>query len=366
MVDMELFGRYLIFQTKRVAKAFLWLIGIVIATTLAVAVLFVGVSNILKTWDIPFVKVGLVIPEEETASRYVVSMLEAMDSVKALCDFEYMSFEEAAASLDSGKLNAVVELPMNFYHDVQVGYNPPAVIYMKETESLPGRMFKEFLQNAVAYLGMAEAGVYSVLDITEGLETMIPREQIGNTVALLYTDRIFNRDRLFVEEYVTAYGTVSSDYYMMAAGMVITLVFFGIGFRVMYGRENQTVLEQLKIKGLSFAGCEITKVLIMTAYIFVLGNFELVALGRISVTGALSILWISWLMAVYFELVYALSKDGRKGVWVLVLINIFGILCSGLIIPIDFLPGYAGAVGRFLPFRYWLEVLLEVMGKGGV
>lgn len=363
---MKLFANYTFLQTKRVLKSFLLLLGVLCAAALTTALVLWCVNSVFKSEEMSLVKIGLVIPEEETASKYVTDMISETESVKSICSFEYCSYEEAADRFEKGLYEAVVVLPSGFYHDVQVGINPPAVIYIKDNPTLAGKLFKELLTDAASYIGIAEAGVYSVLSMDEEYTPLIERNEIGNTVALRYANRIFKRDGLFRETHVFAGGIEDSETYMICSGLIIVLLYMGICFNRMYGRENKPVMEKLRVNGMGILPCAVSKVLVMTVYIFIPGTIMALTAFRGTCSGKLCAVMglVSLTMAVYFEVVYELTGDGKKGIFVLIIINSIGIVCSGMVIPTAYLQKYAGQIGRVFPFRYWLELLLKTCGGG--
>ena len=56
------------------------------------------------------VTVGVTVPGD-ALSRQMVSMISSLDSVKSLCDFQYLEREECLKGLQDGRLNAVMDLP---------------------------------------------------------------------------------------------------------------------------------------------------------------------------------------------------------------------------------------------------------------
>lgn len=363
---MKLFAVYSYLQIKRVFKSFLRLLGILVLCILTTALVFGIVWHVLKAQGISLVRIGMVIPEEETTSRYVTDVISGTESIKSICSFEYCSYEEAKRGFENRELEAVVVLPQGFYHDVQVGLNPPAVIYLRENPTVAGKLFKELLIDATSYIGIAEAGVYSVLDITEEHTSIIPRDELGNTVALEYAKRILERDGLFRETRVNSQGITDSKNDMICSGVVIVLAYLGIGFSVMFGKENKAVLEKLKINGMGRLRCALSKILVMSVYIFVPGIITTAILtGGVFSTRLLAAMGlVSLTMAVYFEIIFETVADGRKGIFVLIIVNTIGIVCSGMIIPKAFLRELPLTLGRISPFGYWSDLLLNTI-KGG-
>lgn len=368
---------YLCLQWKRCILSLFKTIVILLIIAMMLSGLFVGVSKLLKEKNISLVNVGMVIPEDEETSKYVMDIIGSMDSVKSLCSFEYLSKEEAIDGYNNGSLEAVVVLPSGFYHDVQVGLNPPAMIYLPENAKLISYIFKELLVAGVSYLQTAEAAVYATLDVTAVYGSKIERSQIGNTIALKYVDEIFNRNKMFHSNEISAFKDMSNNIYYAFALVIIILMFSGVIFNRMYGGSNKSVDNMLKIKGINIFTGAIIKIIVMTPIIYMLGIlFINLALWinnsyfakQVDKTNEIYswMLLIALTMAIYFQIIYGLTQDGRKGIFVLSIINIIGAITSGLIIPGAYLAEWTNKLGTFMPMKYWMAILHLVYFDGGL
>ena len=62
-------------------------------------------------------------------AQKAVAMVSSLESVKSICDFEYMDKEEGIRKLKEGKLYAVMEVPEGFVQDIMNGTNTPCLLY---------------------------------------------------------------------------------------------------------------------------------------------------------------------------------------------------------------------------------------------
>lgn len=335
--------------------------------------------HLLEIKGLSLIKVGIVMEEDETSSMYVTKVISSMDSVKSICSFEYLGKEDALDRYNKGELQAVIEMPAGFYHDVQVGLNPPAIIYVPEDRGLLSSMFVELLTAGVSYLQTAEAGVYATIDTTREFGSIIPDKDIGNTIALKYVSEIFARDNLFKStEVLPLTGLSIATYYMMAA-LIILMMFSGIIFFRMYISHNKAVDNMLKIRGINTFVSAILKIVVMIPVIFFIGMCIFEAMvwisDRYTIRNVVNspriigfILVISISMSVYFHVIYAVTGDGIKGLLVLVILNVLFAAISGLFIPSVYMAEWTNKLSLIAPPRHWMNLLSYALtGKmGGV
>lgn len=362
---------YTLLQWKRSFKALLMVLGIFAATALSVAGVFLGISALLKSGSFSIIKVGLVLPEEELLTEYVTDFISSMDSVKSVCSFERMDEATAMEQYENGTLKAVIVLPSGFYHDVQVGINPPAVIYWPEDPGIAGNVFRELLLSGVSYLQTAESAVYSALSTANTYGSKVEIAGIGNNIALKFVDVIFQRDKMFSEEFVSAMGRMSFTAYYFRVGLILSLMFLGLFFNRMYTVSGKAIDDKLRINGVNSFMAGLSKIVVMWPIIWIWGM--LIYLSGVLVSSYFGLdmaefnpqifgmmALIALTMAVYFQLIFGLTRDNRKGIFVLIMINIVGAVCSGLIVPSAYMADWTVSVGNVLPMKWWMVLL----GKG--
>ncbi len=353
---------------------------LVVAVSLAVVALLSFVMiKLLSSQGLTLARIGVSIPEDEAITSYVTSFVESMDSVKSVCTFEYMDEERAVKEFNEGKLQASVVIPSGFYHDVQVGLNPPAVIYFPEDPGLVGSLFKEVLTSGVSYLQTAEAGVYAAIDTAYTYGSAISIADIGQLLALDYVSEVLARDNLFESTSVSALGEMTLYSYYFVAGVIIILAFSGIAYSFMYERSSKAVNDKLRMNGINTFTGAVARVIAMTPFVYLTGML-LYFIGLIigsrledDMTSYSSGVWawmipVAVIFAVYFEIVYDIAGRGKTGIFVLVIINVIGICISGLIVPPAYMSDITNKIGSYIPFRYISRLLSYAFYgiKGGV
>jgi len=362
---------YLGLLIKRCAKSF----GVVLIIILLGFGLFAGIYKLItnaldEEASLSIMKVGMVIPDKEDESRYVSDMIFSMNTIKNICEVDYLKKDEALAKLEAGELNAVIELPDNFFHDVQVGINPPATIYFPSKMGLMEALFKELIIAGVSYLDTAEAGVYSSIELAIRLGLDKEASSIGNRVAILFLNTVLKRETMYERKVLTPLGNMSLERYYFISGMIFIMMFSGIIYARMHTREEKAVESKLRINGISTPVSIALKMLVMIMETYIVGlcicttglwisrQTDIILMENLS-KALVNLLFISIQMSVYFEIIYILasSKDGSFGRFVLIILNFTTALCSGLFIPMAYLSENVRKVGEYLPMKYWIDMM---------
>lgn len=353
---------YALLQWKRCLKKMLQILIVVALVSLCIAGIYCVADRIMKAHDFSLIKVGLVVPEDELTTRYVTNYISSMDSVKSICSFEYEEEEEAIRKFNEGTLKAVIVLPSGFYHDVQVGINPPAVIYFPKNTNIAEKIFRELLISGVSYLQTAEASVYAALNTVYIYNLDRDVSEIGNTLALAYVDTIMSRDKTYKDDFVSVFGESDRLSYYGFGALILILMFFGICFSHMYEKSSKVVDDMMAVKGLGKIKLAIVHIFVMVPVIYVVGavilTVEKMLFMNVTGTHYLLLLPLSVTMAVYFQIVYRLAGNSKSGILALCIINICGALVSGMIIPSDYLASWTKLPAAVLPMKYWMRWFL--------
>lgn len=173
------------------------------------------------------VTVGVTVPGD-ALSRQMVSMISSLDSVKSLCDFQYLEREECLKGLQDGRLNAVMDLPEGLIQGIMEGSNPPVRVLLPKDAWLESRIFKELTEAGARTLGASQAGIYAgnELCLQYGLESAIPKlEQDLNQIYLSYS---LPREDYFRHLRVSATGDVGVPVFYGISAYVLFLLLLTI------------------------------------------------------------------------------------------------------------------------------------------
>lgn len=373
---MRFFLRYLSLEGKKSLIAarksmvkFIVMLLLIAGGSLAVS-LVMRDAGVFQTAEI-----GVVIPEDEAQTKMVAQFISAMDSVKSVCHFQYLDQGEAMASLEEGTLDAVLSLPEQFYEDVDSGKNTPATIYFPENAPLNTRVFGELVTDGVSLLRTAEAGVYAAYDTAQIHQTEISRDQIGDVISGLYIYEAFDRTSVFQKNVYSSLGKADLYQYYFSAAVLLLLLMMGVNYGYLYQKQSRAVEEKIRIYGIGEEKNALIKVLLMTVPLWLVGILVYATGCLVSGKLHLSFLWfdrevlsgtllLAAVIAAYFHLVYTISGESTRGTIVLLAVNVFQIMASGVVIPAAYLPGIFGKIGAFFPLTFWDSYYLKLLFFG--
>ena len=362
---MKTWIAFFIVECKRTWKTLLKSIGSFCACLLLTAVLVAAFSAIMQNAQVfQKVNIGIAIPEGESISRLATQYISSMDSVRSVCDFYYLDEQEAVEQLKQGTLQAVVVLPEGFYHDVQVGINPPAQIYFPKDAVQNTQVFEELVTAGGSFLQTAEAGVYAALDTASYYGIELQGAGLGDTIAYLFVNQMLKRDSVYSARMLSSMGNLSVAEYYYAAGLVILLMMCGIQFGFLYGKRNRSVEDKLKICGVGSIRQSVVKILVMTEFLYVTGLlYYFAGIGIAIRTGTYFVLyqgkiWYVLLLlclgiAIYFQVLYELSGSSSQAAVFVFAVNVITIIGAGVLIPEAYLGKEVAGISRFLPMKYW-------------
>lgn len=362
---MKTWIAFFIVECKRTGKTLLKSIGSFCACLLLTAVLVAAFSAIMQNAQVfQKVNIGIAIPEGESISRLATQYISSMDSVRSVCDFYYLDEQESVEQLKQGTLQAVVVLPEGFYHDVQVGINPPAQIYFPKDTAQNTQVFEELVTAGVSFLQTAEAGVYAALDTASYYGIELQGAGLGDTIAYLFVNQMLKRDSVYSARMLSSMGNLSVAEYYYAAGLVILLMMCGIQFGFLYGKRNRSVEDKLKIRGVGSIRQSVVKILVMTEFLYVTGLlYYFAGIGVAGWTKTYFVFYqgITWYallllclgIAIYFHVLYELSGSSSQAAVFVFAVNVITISGAGVLIPEAYLGKGIAGISRFLPMKYW-------------
>lgn len=312
-------------------------------------------------------QVGVVIPPSETLTQLVFKTLSAMESVDSVSDFVFIDdIDEAVKKLESNKLQAIIEIPNGFYEAVDSGINPPATLYLPADPTERELIFEELIRAGVSYLQVGEACVYATFDAGEIFDISISYDQIGNTIAFLFAEKVLERDDTFKEVNVSPFEGMATDSFYYVAAVLLILSFSSIRFTYLFEKENKNVEKMLRIKGIGGKETGLVKFCIIYVREFIL-TLVLYAcgLGITKKWGYIDLWWnvkaigmcalLALAVSTYVFFLWVIAGDERNGVGLVMGVSLFMALLSGVCVPSVYFPKWMQSVGRVMPMKLWAD-----------
>ena len=366
---MKIISRFWILKCKSCAKAFIKSAAGIVLVFLFLAAGIAGVSfGMLQGQVLPKIKVAMVVPDNEGITNMAVQFVSAFDSVKSICEFCYMEEQEAIEELKADNLQVVIILPVNFYQDVYLGYNTPVQILMKRQDEISSEVFEGLLTSGISYLQTSESGVYAVLDIAKNETVQLKGVHVGDFIAEYYIRVLFDRMNLYDEKIISPLGTIDYSQYILVMFLFLMLLLMGSNFSVLYQENEKIVERKLRGEGINSIVLTLTKVSVMTVYMWGLWIFVYGGICLVSDICRINIIWwdsktvlgigiVCISMAAFFHFVYEIVGNAAMGSVFLLFVNAGMALCSGIVIPSSYLNNTVNIIGRFFPVTLWNDYI---------
>ncbi|MFG6363147.1 ABC transporter permease [Schaedlerella sp.] len=380
---MRTFFIYLFLEYKKSAKV---LLKSTVSLLLA-AVLLLGAAAVLShvffgSRMLQAIDVGVAVPEGEKETKAVLRFLSAMESAEAVCNFRYFPENEAMEKLYEGEVQAVIVLPESLYEDMYSGEKGRIAVYLPEDPPFRVQVFRELLADGVSLLTTAEAGVLAASDLA-GADAIAygERDEIGfpkmkpyeaaNFISYEYIQCALGRDNMFDEYVYSPLGQMDLYQYYFAAAVSVLLLMSGLNYSFLYQGNSRAVEQKLRVMGLGTVKVSLIKILVMANASWLLAAASYLAGCLFSRWGKFDFIWfhgsallllipVSIGAAFYFHAVYSVFGKGMQGAVFLLSVNAVMVLCSGVVIPLAYLPEAVRRVGQYLPLNFLRQYCAEV------
>lgn len=330
---------YLKMELKRAGKRIVPLyVGTVFLLLLSAAIVLLAGRVLYGEEAVGRVSVGVAMPEDDLLAGQVVRMLSTLDSVKSICDFEYMDRDAGLEALEKGELYALLDVPENFVQDILNGSNTPVIVWMAKDMGIEGEIFRELADAGALTLSAGQAGIYAGNELYRmyGLEEFIPR--LEQELNRQYIDYGLERSIIFRHRKVQATGDVSVMQYYEISAYVLFLFLAAIPVSGYLLPWKKIMTEKLEAAGVGIASQVGARIAGMGVLLF-LGSLPVILI----MTATNQVPWSRILAAVWpFTCVAAASV-------VVLLYQIAGSLLGGIMLLFFVMTGQHFLAGGILP-----------------
>lgn len=339
--------------------------------------LITGGSHVfLQAQTFDKIDIAIVEESEQPEVDLITGIVGAVDSVRSVCDFSIIEKETAISALKSGSVQAVIFLGDDFYNDVNNGINTPVTVMLEETPSLQTDIFRELLGDGVSIVRTTESAIYAVTGVSGTVEMKVSRNEMENLLTSLFIKTALERNRLFDSVIVSPTGAIDFTQYYTGVFITIVALLYGFWCAFLYRKQNKAAELQLKMYGVDSAAIGIIRVVIMTILLWIVMviTYLLILLGirlgipismkfRASVVYMLVIPALS--MAGFFHMVYSIGDGTGHTGMILFLLDLFMIICCGMVVPSVYLSSAVRSLGKFLPLSWWREIVSQMLFTSG-
>ena len=323
------------------------------------------------------VKIAVSTPGEGNMAKLAIRLLQGMDSIKVICEFELTDEQDAREGVYSGKYEAAIVLPENFYEGVNTGENPPALILIPEDMSGGLKNFGDLLEASVSLVDTVEGGIYAVSDAYYVYGMTVSKTDMENYLTNISFDTLLNRIKFFDEELESSLDVDNLITYAVVSACLLILMVTCTGFGYLYSKRSRTVEYLLKRNGISAVKKGFVRLFVMMLQLFVVYIFfmlviftaskvmlssdkEVLVLAGRSLLDALDVLKsVSHVLPVLLSLcgfthfIYSLLGSREDAGLILLIVFMIMLIVGGCIVPSVFLPDSIENLGAYMPAALW-------------
>lgn len=297
----------------------------------------------MMTMEVKNIDLVIVDNDNSALSQRIVSKVSASDYFTLVGVSG--SYESALKQLESGKADAVAEIPAHFQSLLAKGKESALNTVANGVNPTKGSLGLQY------YMGMVGSAVGEFMT-EEGLQ--IPLSDIS--VKYLYNP------------------TLNYRYYMVPAIMIILLILVCgvfVALNLVNEKERGTI-EQINVtpvSRLAFTLAKIIPYLIMGMVVLALSMIVAWLMYGLSPSGSIwAILLATFLFAVIMNglgvTIANFCDNMLQAILMIYFVFIIFIMMTGLLTPVDSMPGWAYYFSFFLPPRYFIDIFRAVYLKG--
>lgn len=323
------------------------------------------------------VKIAVATPGDGSMSKMALRLLQGMDSIKVVCEFELTDEEEAREGVYTGKYGAAIVLPENFYEGVNTGVNPPALILVPEDMTGSLKNFGDLLEASVSLVDTVEGGIYAVTDAYYVYGMTVSKTDMENYLTNISFDTLLNRTKFFDEELETSLDVDNLISYAVVSACLLILMVTCTGFAYLYSKRTRAVEYLLKRNGIGPVKKGFVRLfammlqliviyLLFTLIVYIASRFmvasdnEAIILAGKSLKDALDVLTsfgnilpVLLAMCGFTHFVYSFLGSREDSGLILLIVFMIMLIVGGCIVPSVFLPDSIESLGAYLPAALW-------------
>ena len=323
------------------------------------------------------VKIAVSAPGDGSLSKVAIRLLQGMDSIKVVCEFELTDEQSAREGVYDGTFGAAIVLPENFYEGVNTGVNPPALILVPENMTEGLKSFGDLLEASVSLVDTVEGGIYAVSDAYRVYGMYVSKTDMENYLTNLSFDILLSRIKFFDDQLESSLDVDDLISYAVVSACLLILMVTCTGFGYLYSKRTRSVEYLLKRNGIGPVKKGFVRLfammlqlvviyLLFTIVVYLASRFmassesgALVLAGS-SLEEALDVLKsfgnvipVLFCMCGFTHLIYSLLGSREDSGLILLIVFMIMLIVGGCIVPSVFLPDSVERFGAYLPAALW-------------
>ena len=148
---------------RKMAKRTLRVLPVIFLSMAGLLILVLGCLQALK--EDGKVKVGVIVPTEDTMTMAFVNTIGSMGEISSICEFSMITEQEGKEKLEQGEVSALLVIPENILQKIYRNENTKIQMYTPEEPTLDSALMQEFAETASSLVLTAKAGDFAAYNL---------------------------------------------------------------------------------------------------------------------------------------------------------------------------------------------------------
>lgn len=313
-------------------------------------------------------KAAVVDRGDSVFNRMLIRAVAKTDYIAELLEISYCDMDDAMEGMEAGELAAVIVLPEGTFEGITSGTATKGEIYLSSSVAAYADVVKSVADFGELLLASGQYGVFGGEQIIWKYELgeQFHSEFLSKANALLLGDAMGANSSYFDVQILDYAGTgVSAEAYYFASWSALLIMLLPLFFARLYTLDlKKSVLCRLRGLGMRDGHFLIGKIAYPAVFqMLIAGVILFIARDRIGLSVNIGSVFSAILgIAASAAVCGFLMMLGHRGVPVLVVTALAGLLLCGGIIPRQMLPGTLPAVGAITPYGIVQTLLMPSLG----
>lgn len=351
----------------KMAKRTLRVLPVIFLSMACLLILVLGCLQALK--EDGKVKVGVIVPTEDTMTMAFVNTIGSMGEISSICEFSMITEQEGKEKLEQGEVSALLVIPENILQKIYRNENTKIQMYTPEEPTLDSALMQEFAETATSLVLTAKAGDFAAYNLyrkygKEGSMKKVATDMNGN-----YIRFVMRQETLFTDHPIMGREGMSDEERLIVSVIILVLFLLGIPIVQLRTRQSASLSLQLARKGVSSVfSLAVDMVLIaFSLFVVLLAGVAVFAFAlemNISIRILPCLLLDSLCGAAFLSMFCALNQGTAGSVLAIFLVSVIQFFLSGGIFPVYALPAVCARIGEVLPGGMMMDALYSGMFYG--
>lgn len=313
-------------------------------------------------------EVYVYIEDEDQMVKTMLSAINQMESIGTYVEFIFIGGDDPEPE---GDPVGEIYIPSDFYQHIIDGTNEPARIIVHGGDSLQSRIFYGLAKSGSQMLGRTQAALYAGYSYAREADQRDLVPQIEEELNARYISYVLGRSAYFHSEDVETFGVLNSRSHLISSLVIWFIAMVTIFYQYLFTKETKYLERLLTVKGVGVRWTAIYQWLILCIHLMLLTIplfvlFQVVSsVSIVNVRFILTLLVVIGGISLFHSLLYRLSKEASIGAIWIFFATTAGLLLSGALLPLAYLPTKLQQLANYLPWRGWHQLLGEGLSGGG-